>query len=67
MRRTLDGRDHYCEIASRAQTFVRKNYSWDASADATEKLFYQAVRDALRRNYRDLRCDAGVAKAKNCR
>ena len=46
LHQVLENRDHYAQIAALAKDFVHAYYSWDASADATEELFYQVVGDA---------------------
>ena len=44
--RVLECHDYYAEVASRAQAFVRKCYSWDSCADETESLFQRVIEDA---------------------
>ncbi len=43
--RVVEHREHYTEVASLAQAFVRESYSWDVTADATERLFYRVIRN----------------------
>lgn len=45
LQRVLTNREYYAEVASRARAQVRTCYSWDANAEATERLFQAVVRD----------------------